>query len=118
MTLDPAKRHAVLEGLQPATEYIVNLVAVHGAITSEAIVGSITTGEGQVREMCLEKQTPILGAVRCPGYLLGDGPWFGKSQGLSTTPREHSKTLAGQGRASVLIPSLDLGRSLCRSGSV
>lgn len=43
--LDATKRHAVLMGLQPATEYIVNLVAVHGTVTSEPIVGSITTGE-------------------------------------------------------------------------
>ncbi|XP_006496808.1 tenascin-R isoform X2 [Mus musculus] len=42
--LDATKRHAVLMGLQPATEYIVNLVAVHGTVTSEPIVGSITTG--------------------------------------------------------------------------
>ncbi|XP_005071389.1 tenascin-R isoform X1 [Mesocricetus auratus] len=42
--LDATKRHAVLLGLQPATEYIVNLVAVHGTVTSEPIVGSITTG--------------------------------------------------------------------------
>uniref|UniRef100_A0A8C6GPG0 Tenascin-R n=1 Tax=Mus spicilegus TaxID=10103 RepID=A0A8C6GPG0_MUSSI len=42
--LDATKRHAVLMGLQPATEYIVNLVAVHGMVTSEPIVGSITTG--------------------------------------------------------------------------
>lgn len=49
--LDATKRHAVLMGLQPATEYIVNLVAVHGTVTSEPIVGSITTGEaGKVGE--------------------------------------------------------------------
>lgn len=45
VSLDATKRHAVLMGLQPATEYIVNLVAVHGTVTSEPIVGSITTGE-------------------------------------------------------------------------
>lgn len=45
--LDATKRHAVLMGLQPATEYIVNLVAVHGTVTSEPIVGSITTGEAE-----------------------------------------------------------------------
>lgn len=45
VSLDATKRHAVLLGLQPATEYIVNLVAVHGTVTSEPIVGSITTGE-------------------------------------------------------------------------
>uniref|UniRef100_A0A0D9RHP7 Tenascin R n=1 Tax=Chlorocebus sabaeus TaxID=60711 RepID=A0A0D9RHP7_CHLSB len=44
VSLDATKRHAVLMGLQPATEYIVNLVAVHGTVTSEPIVGSITTG--------------------------------------------------------------------------
>lgn len=46
VSLDATKRHTVLMGLQPATEYIVNLVAVHGTVTSEPIVGSITTGEG------------------------------------------------------------------------
>lgn len=45
VSLDATKRHVVLMGLQPATEYIVNLVAVHGTVTSEPIVGSITTGE-------------------------------------------------------------------------
>lgn len=45
VSLDATKRHAVLMGLQPATEYIVNLVAVHGTVTSEPIMGSITTGE-------------------------------------------------------------------------
>lgn len=45
--LDATKRHAVLIGLQPATEYIVNLVAVHGTVTSDPIVGSITTGEAE-----------------------------------------------------------------------
>uniref|UniRef100_A0A8C9ANK0 Tenascin-R n=1 Tax=Prolemur simus TaxID=1328070 RepID=A0A8C9ANK0_PROSS len=44
VSLDATKRHTVLMGLQPATEYIVNLVAVHGTVTSEPIVGSITTG--------------------------------------------------------------------------
>lgn len=47
VSLDATKRHAVLMGLQPATEYIVNLVAVHGTVTSEPIVGSITTGEAR-----------------------------------------------------------------------
>lgn len=47
VSLDATKRHAVLMGLQPATEYIVNLVAVHGTVTSEPIVGSITTGEAE-----------------------------------------------------------------------
>lgn len=45
ISLEATKRHTVLMGLQPATEYIVNLVAVHGTVTSEPIVGSITTGE-------------------------------------------------------------------------
>ncbi|XP_007667106.2 tenascin-R [Ornithorhynchus anatinus] len=44
VSLDATKRHATLTGLRPATEYIVNLVAVHGTVTSEPIVGSITTG--------------------------------------------------------------------------
>ncbi|XP_049632357.1 tenascin-R isoform X2 [Suncus etruscus] len=57
VTLDPAKRHAVLEGLQPATEYIVNLVAVHGAITSEAIVGSITTGIDPPKDITISNVT-------------------------------------------------------------
>lgn len=45
VSLDATKRHFVLMGLQPATEYIVNLVAVHGTVTSEPIIGSITTGK-------------------------------------------------------------------------
>ncbi|XP_004626838.1 tenascin-R isoform X1 [Octodon degus] len=44
VSLDATKRHFVLMGLQPATEYIINLVAVHGTVTSEPIMGSITTG--------------------------------------------------------------------------
>uniref|UniRef100_K7G1A3 Tenascin R n=1 Tax=Pelodiscus sinensis TaxID=13735 RepID=K7G1A3_PELSI len=44
VTLDASKRHAPLSGLQPSTEYIVSLVAVHGLVSSEPIVGSITTG--------------------------------------------------------------------------
>ncbi|TFK06961.1 membrane-associated guanylate kinase, WW and PDZ domain-containing protein 2-like [Platysternon megacephalum] len=44
VTLDATKRHATLSGLQPSTEYIVSLVAVHGLVSSEPIVGSITTG--------------------------------------------------------------------------
>ncbi|KFQ12566.1 Tenascin-R, partial [Leptosomus discolor] len=44
VTLDGTRRHASLMGLQPATEYLVSLVAVHGTISSEPVVGSITTG--------------------------------------------------------------------------
>uniref|UniRef100_A0ACB8F2H8 Uncharacterized protein n=1 Tax=Sphaerodactylus townsendi TaxID=933632 RepID=A0ACB8F2H8_9SAUR len=46
--LDPTKRHASLTGLQPSTEYIVSLVAVHGPISSEPIIGSITTGNNRL----------------------------------------------------------------------
>ncbi|XP_026559248.1 tenascin-R [Pseudonaja textilis] len=42
--LDPTKRHAALSGLQPSTEYIMSLVAIHGLVSSEPIVGSVTTG--------------------------------------------------------------------------
>ncbi|NXW83013.1 TENR protein, partial [Alopecoenas beccarii] len=44
LTLDGTRRHASLTGLQPSTEYLVSLVAMHGAISSEPVVGSITTG--------------------------------------------------------------------------
>ncbi|KFP88943.1 Tenascin-R [Acanthisitta chloris] len=44
VTLDGTRRHASLTGLQPSTEYLVSLVAVHGSISSEPVVGSITTG--------------------------------------------------------------------------
>ncbi|NXJ73698.1 TENR protein, partial [Trogon melanurus] len=44
VTLDGTRRHASLTGLQPSTEYLVSLVAVHGAISSEPVVGSIMTG--------------------------------------------------------------------------
>ena len=44
ITLDGTRRHASLTGLQPSTEYLVSLVAVHGTISSEPVVGSITTG--------------------------------------------------------------------------
>lgn len=55
VSLDATKRHTVLMGLQPATEYIVNLVAVHGTVTSEPIVGSITTGEAGVLDSRWER---------------------------------------------------------------
>uniref|UniRef100_A0A8U8AV18 Janusin n=1 Tax=Geospiza parvula TaxID=87175 RepID=A0A8U8AV18_GEOPR len=44
VTLDGTRRHISLTGLQPSTEYLVSLVAVHGTISSEPVVGSITTG--------------------------------------------------------------------------
>ncbi|XP_052657769.1 tenascin-R isoform X3 [Harpia harpyja] len=44
VTLDGTRRHASLTSLQPSTEYLVSLVAMHGAISSEPVVGSITTG--------------------------------------------------------------------------
>ncbi|XP_064283799.1 tenascin-R isoform X2 [Passer domesticus] len=44
VTLDGTRRHTSLTGLQPSTEYLVSLVAVHGTISSEPVVGSITTG--------------------------------------------------------------------------
>ncbi|NWI70857.1 TENR protein, partial [Todus mexicanus] len=44
VTLDGTHRHISLTGLQPSTEYLVSLVAVHGTISSEPVVGSITTG--------------------------------------------------------------------------
>ncbi|NXT64563.1 TENR protein, partial [Chaetops frenatus] len=44
VTLDGTRRHTSLTGLQPSTEYLVSLVAVHGTVSSEPVVGSITTG--------------------------------------------------------------------------
>ncbi|KAK4819918.1 hypothetical protein QYF61_014902 [Mycteria americana] len=44
LTLDGTRRHASLTGLQPSTEYQVSLVAVHGTVSSEPVMGSITTG--------------------------------------------------------------------------
>ncbi|NXF32764.1 TENR protein, partial [Nyctibius bracteatus] len=44
LTLDGTRRHASLTGLRPSTEYLVSLVTVHGAISSEPVMGSITTG--------------------------------------------------------------------------
>jgi len=44
-------------GLQPATEYIVNLVAVHGTVTSEPIVGSITTGIDPPKDITISNVT-------------------------------------------------------------
>ncbi|XP_064004188.1 tenascin-R isoform X1 [Pogoniulus pusillus] len=44
VTLEGTRRHASLTGLRPSTHYLVSLVAVHGAISSEPVVGSITTG--------------------------------------------------------------------------
>ncbi|XP_066117302.1 tenascin-R isoform X2 [Saccopteryx bilineata] len=57
VSLDATKRHAVLMGLQPATEYIVNLVAVHGTVTSEPIVGSITTGIDPPKDITINNVT-------------------------------------------------------------
>ncbi|XP_048353933.1 tenascin-R isoform X2 [Sphaerodactylus townsendi] len=55
--LDPTKRHASLTGLQPSTEYIVSLVAVHGPISSEPIIGSITTGIDPPRNLTIDNVT-------------------------------------------------------------
>lgn len=57
VSLDATKRHAVLMGLRPATEYIVNLVAVHGTVTSEPIVGSITTGIDPPKDITISNVT-------------------------------------------------------------
>ncbi|XP_005867752.1 PREDICTED: tenascin-R isoform X2 [Myotis brandtii] len=57
VSLDATKRHAVLMGLQPATKYIVNLVAVHGTVTSEPIVGSITTGIDPPKDITISNVT-------------------------------------------------------------
>uniref|UniRef100_A0A8D2MP57 Tenascin-R n=1 Tax=Zonotrichia albicollis TaxID=44394 RepID=A0A8D2MP57_ZONAL len=51
VTLDGTRRHTSLTGLQPATEYLVSLVAVHGTISSEPVVGSITTGIDAPRDL-------------------------------------------------------------------
>uniref|UniRef100_A0A8D0HC42 Janusin n=1 Tax=Sphenodon punctatus TaxID=8508 RepID=A0A8D0HC42_SPHPU len=57
VTLDPTKRHATLSGLQPSTEYTVSLVAVHGLISSEPIMGSITTGIDPPRNITMGNMT-------------------------------------------------------------
>ncbi|XP_039098319.1 tenascin-R isoform X2 [Hyaena hyaena] len=57
ISLEATKRHTVLMGLQPATEYIVNLVAVHGTVTSEPIVGSITTGIDPPKDITISNVT-------------------------------------------------------------
>ncbi|NXW36366.1 TENR protein, partial [Phaetusa simplex] len=44
LMLDGTRRHVSLTSLQPSTEYLVSLVAVHGSVSSEPVVGSITTG--------------------------------------------------------------------------
>ncbi|NXC41088.1 TENR protein, partial [Penelope pileata] len=44
LALDGTRRHASLTGLRPSTEYLVSLVAVHGAVSSEPVTGSIMTG--------------------------------------------------------------------------
>lgn len=51
--LDPTKRHSTLTGLQPSTEYIVFLVAVHGLVSSEPIMGSIITGNSSRTLPCI-----------------------------------------------------------------
>ncbi|XP_062835493.1 tenascin-R isoform X2 [Anolis carolinensis] len=55
--LDPTKRHAALTGLQPSTEYMVSLVAVHGPISSEPIIGSIVTGIDPPRNLTIDNVT-------------------------------------------------------------
>ncbi|XP_073903505.1 tenascin-R isoform X2 [Castor canadensis] len=57
VSLDATKRHAVLTDLQPATEYIVNLVAIHGTVTSEPIMGSITTGIDPPKDITISNVT-------------------------------------------------------------
>ncbi|XP_063200123.1 tenascin-R isoform X3 [Chroicocephalus ridibundus] len=44
LMLDGTRRHVSLTSLQPSTEYLVSLVAMHGSVSSEPVVGSITTG--------------------------------------------------------------------------
>lgn len=50
LVLDGTLKHASLTGLRPSTEYLVSLVAVHGAVSSEPVVGSITTGTRWARD--------------------------------------------------------------------
>ncbi|XP_019355868.2 tenascin-R [Alligator mississippiensis] len=57
VTLDGTKRHATLSGLQPSTEYIVSLVAVHGMVSSEPIMGSITTGIDPPKDLAVGNVT-------------------------------------------------------------
>uniref|UniRef100_A0A8D2L7H8 Tenascin-R n=1 Tax=Varanus komodoensis TaxID=61221 RepID=A0A8D2L7H8_VARKO len=57
VVLGPSRRHAALSGLQPSTEYIVSLVAVHGLVSSDPIVGSITTGIDPPRNLTVDNVT-------------------------------------------------------------
>ncbi|XP_013928507.1 PREDICTED: tenascin-R-like, partial [Thamnophis sirtalis] len=62
--LDPTKRHAALSGLQPSTEYIMSLVAVHGLVSSEPIVGSVTTGIDPPKNLTIVNVTTESVALR------------------------------------------------------
>ncbi|XP_029474698.1 tenascin-R [Rhinatrema bivittatum] len=57
VTLDASRRHTTLSGLQSSTEYIVTLVAVHGMVTSEPVVASITTGIDPPRDISISNVT-------------------------------------------------------------
>nr|XP_030135414.3 tenascin-R isoform X2 [Taeniopygia guttata] len=57
VTLDGTRRHTSLMGLQPSTEYLVSLVAVHGTISSEPVVGSITTGIDAPKDLRVDNVT-------------------------------------------------------------
>ncbi|XP_074763086.1 tenascin-R isoform X2 [Athene noctua] len=57
ITLDGTHRHASLTGLQPSTKYLVSLVAMHGAISSEPVVASITTGIDAPKDLRVDNIT-------------------------------------------------------------
>ncbi|XP_078498130.1 tenascin-R [Lissotriton helveticus] len=57
VTVDASQRHTILTGLRPSTEYMVALVAVHGVVTSEPVVGSVTTGMDPPRDLVVGNVT-------------------------------------------------------------
>ncbi|XP_030062602.1 tenascin-R [Microcaecilia unicolor] len=57
VTLNALTRHTTLSGLESSTEYIMTLVAMHGMVTSEPVVGSITTGIDPPRDVSISSVT-------------------------------------------------------------
>uniref|UniRef100_H2ZT29 Tenascin R n=1 Tax=Latimeria chalumnae TaxID=7897 RepID=H2ZT29_LATCH len=55
--LDGPMTHTTLSDLQPSTEYIVTLVTVQGTVTSEPVVGSVTTGIDSPKELSVANIT-------------------------------------------------------------
>ncbi|XP_069497242.1 tenascin-R [Ambystoma mexicanum] len=57
VTLEAHQRQTTLTGLQPSTEYMVALVAMHGTVASEPVVGSVTTAIDPPRELSVSNVT-------------------------------------------------------------